>query len=770
MAKLVVLYIDDKTGDFERGFPVSLRIRENDRMVGQKVDAFLPANPQLLKYYQLWQAGYVSLVSSLHSSRRVKARKATNVSIPEIIAAGELLKSNINDWLNSGELMPVIHKLDEKLSRTDDILFVINTKNSYLQRLPWHFWDFFDSYGRAEVALSFPVSQRKLFKAKDKVKILAVFGDNQTSGSETVIGIDRDWELLQEHLKDAEFFTPMEQPTLEGLNTQLWETNPDIFYYGGHSAIEADGTTTTINFRSDEKIQIKDLIKALKRAGERGLQLAIFNSCEGLGIARELADSSIPQVIVMREAVPDEVARKFLEYFLRVFASGQPLYLAVREARERMWYLENKYPGATWLPMIFQNPAELPYTWRQIQGITINTQPNQQKQVNTQSKVENQSQNNQSKNVNVPPNIFCPNCGVQSAASARFCFRCGFEFHQTQLQSKRTDFSVIEEAQIQGSSKNRLENLIEKLKRSVFPALRKGVGNSTSQDTQFAGNIVLPYNINFQPGNLFNNRYLIIRILGDGGFGETFLAEDTQMPSARKCLIKKLKPITNNIKIYELVQERFQREAAILEELGNVCNQIPSLYAYFSENQEFYLVQEYIEGATLTQVLQQGLLSESDVKQILIDILPVLDYVHSKGIIHRDIKPENILIRYSDSKPVLIDFGAVKEIMHSVENSLKSSVVTAVIGTPGFMPPEQAMGRPVFSSDIYALGLTAIYLLTGKFPQVLVTDPQTGEILWCEKALGVSLEFKAVIDKSIAYHRSDRFANAKEMLEAIIRT
>lgn len=127
------------------------------------------------------------------------------------------------------------------------ILFVINTKNSYLQRLPWHFWDFFDIYGRAEVALSFPVSQRKLLKAKDKVKILAVFGDNQTSGDTTVIGIDKDWKLLQKHLIDAEFFTPMEQPTLEELNTQLWETNPDIFYYGGHSSIEADGTTTTIN-------------------------------------------------------------------------------------------------------------------------------------------------------------------------------------------------------------------------------------------------------------------------------------------------------------------------------------------------------------------------------------------------------------------------------------------------------------------------------------------------------------------------------------------
>jgi len=161
---------------------------------------------------------------------------------------------------------------------------------------------------------------------------------------------------------------------------------------------------------------------------------------------------------------------------------------------------------------------------------------------------------------------------------------------------------------------------------------------------------------------LLNNRYRIIRTLGGGGFGETFLAEDTQIPSNRRCVIKQLRPIQNNPQVYLLVQQRFQREAAILEELGDGSNQIPRLYAYFSENGQFYLVQEYIEGQTLTaKVQQQGSVSESSVKEILTSILPVLDYVHSKGIVHRDIKPDNILIRYADGKPILIDFGAVKE-------------------------------------------------------------------------------------------------------------
>jgi serine/threonine protein kinase len=145
---------------------------------------------------------------------------------------------------------------------------------------------------------------------------------------------------------------------------------------------------------------------------------------------------------------------------------------------------------------------------------------------------------------------------------------------------------------------------------------------------------------------LLKNRYQVIRVLGSGGFGETFLAEDTQMPSGCRCVIKQLKPVANNPQVYQLVQERFQREAAILEELGGNNNQIPRLNAYFTEDGLFYLVQEYIEGQTLTQKLQQhGVLSESSVKDILINILPVLEYVHIKRIVHRDIKPDNIIIR-----------------------------------------------------------------------------------------------------------------------------
>lgn len=267
---------------------------------------------------------------------------------------------------------------------------------------------------------------------------------------------------------------------------------------------------------------------------------------------------------------------------------------------------------------------------------------------------------------------------------------------------------------------------------------------------------------------LLDNRYQLIRELNSGGFGETFLAEDTHMPSGRKCVIKQLKPIQNEPQVYQLVQDRFKREAAILEDLGNGNSQIPSLYAYFESAGQFYLVQEWIQGETLAgKVQQQGLLSESYVKQILIDILPVLDYVHSKKIIHRDIKPDNIILRQQDGKPILIDFGAVKETMGTVVNSTGSTSRSIVIGTPGFMPSEQSAGRPVYATDLYSLGLTAIYLLTGKLPQELETDYHTGELLWRDRALNVSPTLAVILDKTIQSHPRDRFSSATEMLQAL---
>ncbi|MEL6353822.1 MAG: protein kinase [Cyanobacteria bacterium J06627_28] len=264
---------------------------------------------------------------------------------------------------------------------------------------------------------------------------------------------------------------------------------------------------------------------------------------------------------------------------------------------------------------------------------------------------------------------------------------------------------------------------------------------------------------------LINNRYEVIRSLGEGGFGHAYLAEDTQMPSRRKCVIKQLKPITTSPEVYQVVQERFQREAAILEQLGENHPQIPRLHAYFTENQQFYLVQEWIDGEPLETVAIPQ--SESAVLALLTSILPVLKYIHLQGIIHRDIKPDNIILRSNTRQPVLIDFGAVRETMGTVMAGQSRPVSSIVIGTPGYMSSEQAVGRPIPSSDLYSLGLTAIYLLTGEAPQMLPSDTQTGEILWQHAAPDVSPKLAAVLSKAVKSHPRDRYPVAQAMIDAL---
>ncbi|MEM8779557.1 MAG: serine/threonine-protein kinase, partial [Cyanobacteria bacterium P01_G01_bin.49] len=264
---------------------------------------------------------------------------------------------------------------------------------------------------------------------------------------------------------------------------------------------------------------------------------------------------------------------------------------------------------------------------------------------------------------------------------------------------------------------------------------------------------------------LLSNRYQIVGTLGKGGFGETFLAIDTQMPSARKCVIKQLKPAVQSPEIPDWLKERFAREAAILEELGEKHPQIPALYAYFSEKDNFYLVQEWIEGETLTQIHQrQGNFSDSQIQEILREILPVLDYIHGRRIIHRDIKPDNIIMRASDGKPVLIDFGIVKETVATMMNGHGKTAYSVALGTPGYMASEQAAGRPVYSSDLYSLGLTVLFLLTGKTPQYLETDPQSGEFLWQKEVFSLHSMLARVINKTIRFHPRDRYTTAKQML------
>ncbi|WP_026731603.1 serine/threonine-protein kinase [Fischerella sp. PCC 9605] len=280
-------------------------------------------------------------------------------------------------------------------------------------------------------------------------------------------------------------------------------------------------------------------------------------------------------------------------------------------------------------------------------------------------------------------------------------------------------------------------------------------------------------------GKLLDHRYQIIRVLATGGFGETYIAEDTKRPGNPICVVKHLKPVSADSSVFNTAKRLFHSEAETLEKLGN-HDQIPRLLAYFDENQEFYLVQEFIEGHPLIDELIPGeMWTEAEVIDLLIEVLGILEFVHNQGVIHRDIKPENLIRRDSDNKLVLVDFGAVKRLRtrevgfadtspsgYAELNAAGQFSATVAIGTPGYMPTEQGQGKPRPNSDIYALGIIAIQALTGVGPMDLQEDAQTGEILW-HNLVPVNKNLAAVLTNMIRYHFKDRYQTATEALQAL---
>lgn len=267
---------------------------------------------------------------------------------------------------------------------------------------------------------------------------------------------------------------------------------------------------------------------------------------------------------------------------------------------------------------------------------------------------------------------------------------------------------------------------------------------------------------------LLRDRYRVVQALGQGGFGATFLAKDESLPGSPYCVIKQLRPVATSPHVMQMARDLFQREAKTLGKIGN-HPQVPRLLDYFEANQEFFLVQEYISGSTLQQeVKRSGPFSEAGIKQFLSEVLPMLQYIHSQQVIHRDIKPANLIRRSQDKKLVLIDFGAVKDqVSPTRAGASEQTALTAyAIGTPGYAPPEQMAMRPVYASDIYALGVTCLYLMTGKSPKDLDYDPATGEILWRQQ-VHISDHFAEVLSKMLEVSVRHRYQDAGEVLRAL---
>ncbi|MFP5270496.1 CHASE2 domain-containing protein [Coleofasciculus sp.] len=267
--------------------------------------------------------------------------------------------------------------------------------------------------------------------------------------------------------------------------------------------------------------------------------------------------------------------------------------------------------------------------------------------------------------------------------------------------------------------------------------------------------------------NLLAGRYKINRVLGSGGFGLTYLAEDTQRPGKPKCVVKHLKPARRDERFLAIARRLFHTEAEILEKLGRHPH-IPQLLAYFEESREFYLVEEYIKGESLSDELPvDKRMPEGKVVELLKGLLEIMVFIHEHHVIHRDIKPSNIIRRQADEQLVLIDFGAVKQIQPQQKLDQEHDTQehnTVAVGTRGYAPSEQYAGHPTLSSDIYAVGVIGIQALTGIPPHQLVLDSETGEISWRHLA-NVSDELAEILEKMVRYYFMDRYQSVTKVLE-----
>ena len=266
-------------------------------------------------------------------------------------------------------------------------------------------------------------------------------------------------------------------------------------------------------------------------------------------------------------------------------------------------------------------------------------------------------------------------------------------------------------------------------------------------------------------------RYKIKSILSSGGFSETYLAQDIQLPGQPTCVVKQLRPRSNDPKHLRLARRLFDREAKTLLQLGSY-DRIPQLMAYFEEDEEFYLIQQYIPGNPLSTVLTLGRqLPEITVLTILTELLQILDFVHKNNVLHRDIKPSNIIQRSNDQHLVLIDFGAVKalETLETPGNDSGASDqnLTIGIGTQGYMAPEQQLGNPCPQSDLYSIGILGIQALTGLPASQLLPHPETQIISWHAHAQ-TSITLASILNKLTHPSPKARYSTAIEALIALL--
>lgn len=360
---------------------ITVQISSADELFSvSKCRGSLPPAPEITQLYRQWQLlyrefyyGHWLLTDSNQASKvgatrqlTIESEGITNFSQVEFRELCNTLKNQLNSWLSSDSFQAIYLKICQECNVLDEIQLVLETDDPILRQMPWQLWDFFQAYPHAEFVLGTQEYEHIYSQSKtlnDQVRILAIFGNGE--------GLNLEADLTAIEALPGANLTVLTSPSRRQLNEYLWDPQGwDIFFFAGHSQTDSVTGTGKIQINATDSLPLDQLKNALRKALSHGLHLAIFNSCDGLGLARTLGELNVPQIIVMREIVPDVVAQVFFKHFLEAFAEGQSVYAAVRDTREWLEGLEGEYPCATWLPVICQNPATLPKLWHQLQGTT----------------------------------------------------------------------------------------------------------------------------------------------------------------------------------------------------------------------------------------------------------------------------------------------------------------------------------------------------------------------------------------------------------------
>jgi branched-chain amino acid transport system substrate-binding protein len=356
MAKVVVFDIGD--GSFENGFPVTLSINEEGKPTYFIKRGKLPPAPEIPKLYSNFQQIYRNL-PRVQRIITVDPGQPTNFSTSEECkSAANALEESLRIWYVRTDMIQLRQWVQEEVNIDEPARVIFQTDDNIIKKLPLHQWELFHNRPSSWLALGAD-NAKPSSPLKIPIRILTVLGNAEG------LNIDIDTELLNQ-LPGGKVEILRNTTRKKLCDTLRIEDDPwDIFYFAGHSSSKQAGNDGVIQISDIDSLSLGDLRNAFKKAIQNGLKLAIFNSCDGLGLANRLVKLGIPQVIVMREPVPDEVAHEFLQEFLRLFSQGERFNLAVRQAQEKLEDIENDYPCASWLPIICQNPAENSLLWPQ---------------------------------------------------------------------------------------------------------------------------------------------------------------------------------------------------------------------------------------------------------------------------------------------------------------------------------------------------------------------------------------------------------------------